>query len=158
MTERRQAFRMPALPDFDQVVVKVRGREVAAKLCDTSLNGLSVVCKSEVQVRVGERIEVSSDSGWFFVKVVRVTATPDGPLLGLERQMETAEAAQARRDESRLLAVIFAIVVIALPLLTAARAYWLPVNPPAPQVPLPSLATAPDKAPANEPVRAPEAP
>lgn len=149
---------MPALPDFDQVVVKVRGREVAAKLCDTSLNGLCVVCKSEVQVRVGEKIEVSSDSGWFLVKVVRVTATPEGPQLGLQRQMETPEAAQARRDESRLLAVIFAIVVIALPLLTAARAYWLPIVSPAAKVPPPSLATVPVQPPVNEPVDARPAP
>ncbi len=39
MEERRQAYRMRAQSDFDRLMLKVRGREVTARLYDTSLTG-----------------------------------------------------------------------------------------------------------------------
>jgi hypothetical protein len=118
MDERRQAFRMRALPDFDQVVVKVRGSEVSARLYDTSLTGLGVIFNDGVKVQIGDVVMVGSDAGWFSAKVARVATTPDGPLVGLERCAESPAATQARKNESRLIAVVFAIAVVALPLVT----------------------------------------
>jgi len=120
MDERRQAFRMRALPDFDQVVLKVQGRQVSARLYDTSLSGLGVIFGPGVTVQIGEILMVGSDAGWFSAKVARIATTPDGPLVGLERCAESPEATQARKDESRLIAVVFAIVVVAMPLVTLA--------------------------------------
>jgi len=123
MDERRQAFRMRALPDFDQVELKVQGRQVSARLYDTSLSGLGVIFGPSVTVQIGDILMVSSDAGWFSAKVARIAATPDGLLVGLERCAETPEATQARKDESRLIAVVFGIAVVAMPLLTVAWTY-----------------------------------
>ncbi len=111
---------MRALADFDQLVLKVRGREITARLFDTSLTGLGVICDPAIQLEVGEKLQVSTEDGWFAAKVARVGIIPQGRLVGLERYIETPASAQARKDESRLVALVFAIFVVAMPLLTLA--------------------------------------
>ena len=118
---------MRALADFDQLVLKVRGREITARLFDTSLTGLGVICDPAIQLEVGEKLQVSTEDGWFAAKVARVGIIPQGRLVGLERYIETPAAVQAKKDESRLVALVFAIVVIAMPLLTIA---WRRSGPP----------------------------
>lgn len=120
MEDRRQAYRMRAQADFDQLVLKVRGREITARLYDTSLMGLGVICDPAIQLEVGEKVQVSTDNGWFAAKVVRVGIMPLGRLVGLERQVETSATIKARKDESRLVAVFFGAVVVLMPLLTIA--------------------------------------
>jgi len=120
MDERRQAFRMRALPDFDQVELKVRGRRVSARLYDTSLSGLGVIFGPGITVQIEDILMVGSDAGWFSAKVARIATTPEGTLVGLERCAESPEATQARKDESRLIAVVFTIAIIAMPLVTLA--------------------------------------
>jgi hypothetical protein len=129
MDERRRAFRMRALPDFDQVVLKVRGRQVSARLYDTSLSGLGVIFGPGVTVQIGDILMVSSDGGWFSAKVARVATTPEGQLVGLERCTESPEATQARKDESRLIAVVFTIAIIAMPLVTLVWTHSQPLRP-----------------------------
>jgi hypothetical protein len=126
MEERRAAYRMRAQAEFDQLVLKVRGREIKARLYDTSLTGLGVICDPAIQLVVGEQVQVSTDDGWFSARVARVGITPLGRLVGLARHVETPATARARRDESRLVAVVFALVVVTMPLLTFAWSRYQP--------------------------------
>jgi len=150
MDERRQAYRMRAVADFDQLVLKVRGRDITARLYDTSLTGLGVICDPAIQLKVGEKVQVSTDDGWFSAQVVRVGIMPLGRLVGLERDLQTPATAQARKDESRLVAVFFATVVVLMPLLTIAWNRFQSRRPPA----IPQAAKTP---PAEQSPPAPDA-
>jgi hypothetical protein len=85
-----------------------------------------VICDPAIQLEVGEKVQVSTDGGWFTACVVRVGITPQGRVVGLERQFETPATTQARKDESRLVAVVFGIAVVLMPLLTLA---WTRLGP-----------------------------
>ena len=119
------------MPDFDQVVLLVRNREITARLHDTSATGLGVICEADVNIQPGDEMKVRTDSGWFSVKVARIVTTPEGRLLGLVRGGGSAEARSARKNESRLIAVVFAATILAMPLLTVAWTYCRPQQPPA---------------------------
>jgi hypothetical protein len=155
MDERRQAYRMRAQADFDQLVLKVRGREVTARLYDTSLTGLGVICDPAIQLAVGEKVQVSTHDGWFSAKVVRVGVGPLGRLVGLERHIETSATTKARKDESRLVAVFFGTIVVLMPLLTIAWNRFQPSgresaqSSPPPQLDTPSPEQPPAQAEAN---------
>jgi hypothetical protein len=156
MQERRQAFRMQAVPDFDQVVLKVRDREIAARLYDTSATGLGIICEADVNIQPGDELKVRTDSGWFSVKVARISTTPEGRLLGLVRSWESANASSARKNESRLIAVVFAATVLAMPLLTVAWNHCRPQHPPAENpAQKAQLAAPPPAAPGGAPATAP---
>ena len=120
VNERRQSFRILAVPDFDQVVLNVRGRQITARLVDTSSSGLGVMCDQSVRVQVGERLKVQADIDWYSVKVVRAEMSSEGHLLGLERMADQDDGPVSRKTESRLVAVVFAGIVLAMPALTAA--------------------------------------
>jgi hypothetical protein len=123
VNERRQSFRILAVPDFDQVVLKVRGRQITARLVDTSSSGLGVMCDPSVRVQVGERLKVQADTDWYSVKVVRAEMSAEGHLLGLERTGDQNDGPVSRKTESRLVAIVFAAIVLAMPALTAAWAF-----------------------------------
>ena len=123
MNERRQAFRIVAVPDFDQVVLKVRERQVSARLVDTSTTGLAVMCAPSVRVELGERLKVQAGTDWYSVVVARVKTSPEGHLLGLERTADQHDGQVSRKTESRLVAIAFAAIVLAMPALTMAWVY-----------------------------------
>jgi PilZ domain-containing protein len=120
VNERRQSFRIVAVPDFDQVVLKVRERQITTRLVDTSASGLGVMCDPSVCVQVGERLKVQTDTDWYSVKVARVETSPEGHLLGLERTADQDDARVSRKTESRVVAIAFAVFVLAMPALTMA--------------------------------------
>ena len=151
---------MRAQAEFDQLVLKVRGREIKARLVDTSLTGLGIICDPSIQLVEGEQVQVSTEDGWFSAKVARVGITPQGRLVGLARHVETPATAQARKDESRLVAVVFATIVVTMPLLSFAWSRLLPRGRDAARSSPPAqLATAePDQATDAPPPGQPEQP
>ena len=114
--ERRHSFRVPGcFGDRDHVLLRIRGREVAADLIDQSADGFSVkVPVRRARLRVGDKVLVGARATWHASKVVRVEKDGRHARLGL--QLIEDESHMAERHVERgnpLLGTLLVLVAVA---------------------------------------------
>jgi hypothetical protein len=146
MDERRQAFRMRAEPGFDQVVIQLRGKDLRARLSDTSASGLSVICDRKTAIEPGELLKIRTDAGWFTATAKWVESTPAGVVAGLERVEDLPDPKVPWITEAGLIPFAFVGIVLAVPLLRLTWEYCLPGEPTAANSPQPAQFAAPPAA------------
>ena len=79
---------MRAPPDQDQVILRLRERDVISRLRDESAHGLAVHCAESVEVQEGDPLKIRTVAGWFEATVIRISPGSAGVTVGLARGPE----------------------------------------------------------------------
>jgi len=112
---------MRAPPGLDQIILRIGGQDSVVRLQDESATGMAALCDDPIQVQPGDELKIRTPTGWFAAKVIRVSATPEGTLVGLTRGQEL------HREKDRLggsgisrwtIAAALGIGLLAFPLVT----------------------------------------
>ncbi|MCA9270738.1 MAG: PilZ domain-containing protein [Planctomycetales bacterium] len=83
--EQRHSYRYPAQSGRDQATVRLRGKNLSAKLVDESAGGLSLEVSPKAQLQVDQLLEVGIYSGWYRTKVKHVEQRGRVLHIGVER-------------------------------------------------------------------------